>query len=97
MPHQFERPPIIVNIPAFRLYALNDKYEVALSMKVVVGKAYRHKTPAFANEIRSVIFRPYWNVPLSIQQNELVPHVEKDPSYLTKNSYEIVDNRGNVD
>lgn len=96
LPHQFARPPIIVNIPAFRLYALNDKYEVGLSMKVVVGKAYRHKTPAFANEIRSIIFRPYWNVPLSIQRNELVPHVEKDPSYLTKNSYEIVDNRGNV-
>jgi murein L,D-transpeptidase YcbB/YkuD len=96
LPHTFARPPIVVNIPAFRLYAANDQYEVAFSMKVVVGKAYRHKTPAFANEIKSVIFRPYWNVPLSIQRNELVPHLEKDPSYLTRNSYEIVDRGGNV-
>ena len=96
LPHQFERPPVVVDIPAFRLYAANEKYGVDLSMKVVVGRAYRHKTPVFASEIKSVIFRPYWNVPLAIQREEIVPHVEKDSSYLTKNSYEVVDSRGNV-
>jgi murein L,D-transpeptidase YcbB/YkuD len=96
LPHQFERPPIVVDIPAFRLYAANDKYEADFSMKVVVGRAYRHKTPAFASNIQSVIFRPYWNVPLGIQLDELVPLVEKNPAYLTEHSYEIVDNRGNV-
>jgi L,D-transpeptidase YcbB len=65
-------------------------------MKVVVGKAYRHKTPVFANQIKSVIFRPYWNVPLSIQRAEILPHLEKDPSYLLENSYEIVDRIGHV-
>ena len=65
-------------------------------MKVVVGRAYRHKTPVFANQIKSVIFRPYWNVPLSIQRAEILPHIEKNPSYLAKNSYEIVDRSGNV-
>jgi L,D-transpeptidase YcbB len=96
LPHQFERPPIVVNIPAFRLYAANEEYQVGLSMKVVVGKAYRHETPVFASEIKSVIFRPYWNVPLGIQQNELVPKIEEDASYLTEDSYEIVDARGDV-
>jgi murein L,D-transpeptidase YcbB/YkuD len=96
LPHQFERPPIVVNIPAFRLYAANDQYGLGLSMKVIVGKAYKHKTPAFASQIQSVIFRPYWNVPLSIQQHELVPEMEKDSSYLARHSYEIVDNRGDV-
>jgi L,D-transpeptidase YcbB len=96
LPHQFERPPIVVDIPAFRLYAADQEYQVGLSMKVVVGRAYRHKTPVFASQIKSVIFRPYWNVPLGIQQNELVPHIEKDSSYLEENSYEIVDSRGNL-
>lgn len=96
LPHQFERPPIVVNIPAFRLYAANDKYGLGLSMKVIVGKAYKHKTPAFASQIQSVIFRPYWNVPLAIQRNELVPEMEKHSSYLARHSYEIVDSRGNV-
>jgi L,D-transpeptidase YcbB len=96
LPHQFERPPIVVNIPAFRLYAANEEYQVGLSMRVVVGKAYRHRTPVFTSEIKSVIFRPYWNVPLAIQQNELVPKIEENSSYLTENSYEIVDARGDV-
>ena len=91
LPHQFERPPIVVNIPEFRLYAVNDEYRGTLTMKVVVGKAYGHQTPVFANEIKSVIFRPYWNVPRSITKAELLPHLEKNPAYFSDNSYEIVD------
>jgi len=96
LPHQFERPPIVVNIPEFRLHVDNDDYHWALSMKVVVGKVYRHKTPVFASQIKSVIVRPYWNVPTDIQRAEIVPHIQKDPSYLAKNSYEVVDRSGNV-
>ena len=96
LPHAFERPPVVVNIPAFRVYAANEKYEAAFSMKVVIGRAYRHKTPVFASRMQSVIFRPYWNVPLSILQHELMPKIEKDSSYLERNAYEIVDHRGNV-
>jgi murein L,D-transpeptidase YcbB/YkuD len=96
LPHQFSRPPIVVNIPEFQLHADDEEYQWVFSMKVVVGKAYRHKTPVFANQIKSVIFRPYWNVPLSIQRDEIVPHIRKDPSYLAANSYEIVDRSGNV-
>jgi murein L,D-transpeptidase YcbB/YkuD len=96
LPHQFERPPIVVNIPEFRVHADNEDYKWVLSMKVVVGKAYQHKTPVFANQIKSVIFRPYWNVPLSIQRAEILPHIEKNPSYLAENSYEIVDRSGHV-
>lgn len=91
LPHWFARPPIVVNIPEFRLYVLNEKYVTAFTMKVVVGKAYGHQTPVFANEIRSVTFRPYWNVPQSIVEAEMIPHLKKDTSYLSKNSYEIVD------
>jgi murein L,D-transpeptidase YcbB/YkuD len=65
-------------------------------MKVVVGKAYRHQTPVFAREIRSVIFRPYWDVPSSILRAEVIPHLEKNPFYLAENSYEIVDKKGKV-
>jgi L,D-transpeptidase YcbB len=91
LPHEFSRPPVIVNIPEFRLYALNDKYLTNFTMNVVVGKAYGHQTPVFANAIKSVVFRPYWNVPISIVRAELIPHIEKNPSYLSANSFEIVD------
>ena len=65
-------------------------------MNVVVGKSYGHQTPVFANEIKSVIFRPYWNVPYSIVEAELIPDLKKNPSYFSENSYEIVDKNEKV-
>jgi murein L,D-transpeptidase YcbB/YkuD len=96
LPHEFDRPPIVVNIPEFRLHIDNEDYHWVRSMKVVVGRAYRHQTPVFASEIRSVIFRPYWDVPSSILRAELIPHFEKNPFYFSENSYEIVDKNGRV-
>jgi L,D-transpeptidase YcbB len=87
LPHEFEQPPVVVNIPEFCLRA------GAISTGVVVGRAYRHKTPVFASEMKQVIFRPYWNVPLSIQRAELVPSIEKNRFYLTQKGYEILDAR----
>lgn len=96
VPHQFDQPPVVVNIPEFRLRADDEQYHWALSMKVVVGKAYGHQTPVFASQIRAVIFRPYWNVPYSIVRAELLPHLKKDASYFAKNSYEVVDRNEHV-
>jgi len=96
VPHEFVRPPIVVNIPEFRLRADDEQYHWVLSMKVVVGKAYGHRTPVFASEIQSVIFRPSWNVPLGIQHEEFIPKIEENPGYLAENSYDIVDSDGNV-
>lgn len=90
MPHGFPQPPIVINIPEFELRATNDSYRTELQMKVVVGAAYRHQTPAFLAYLQEVVFRPYWNVPLSIQRAELVPKLERDAAYLVKNRYEVV-------
>lgn len=96
LPQNFTRPPIVVNIPEFRLYAISEEHRVAFAMNIVVGRAFHHETPVFTSEIESVIFRPYWNVPLAIQRDELVPQLDKHPGYLEQNSYEIVDARGRV-
>jgi len=42
VPHSFSSPPVVVNIPEFRLRALDAAYSTELEMKVIVGKAYRH-------------------------------------------------------
>jgi murein L,D-transpeptidase YcbB/YkuD len=96
LPHEFGRPPIIVNIPEFSLHAYNQELQPALSMKLVVGRANKHQTPLFASEIKHVIFRPPWNVPRSIQVKELVPQIVKDPQYVRKGNYEIIDRQGMV-
>ena len=90
MPHEFAHPPIVVNIPEFELRVLNESNTTALEMKVVVGHAYRRKTPVFASDMRYLIFRPYWNVPESIIRGELLPKIVRDRGYLAANGYEVV-------
>jgi murein L,D-transpeptidase YcbB/YkuD len=90
-PGDFERPPIVVNIPEFILRAWSDERgKVGLSMRVVVGQAFQHQTPVFEAAMRYLVFRPYWNVPPTIQSKELVPHAAKDANYLERNGYELV-------
>ena len=88
-----EGPSIVVNIPEFRLTARNAAGET-LEMRVVVGRASRNETPVFEGDLRHVVFRPVWNVPPSIQKGEIAPKLEKDPGYLSRNNYEIVDAAG---
>ena len=89
LPRAFPSPPIVVNIPEFRMHAGDPGQR--WSMKVVVGKAYRHQTPVFAGEMKYVIFRPFWNVPLPIQRDELAPQIARDPRQLAEKGYEITD------
>jgi L,D-transpeptidase YcbB len=96
LPEQYGDAPIIVNIPEFRLRAYDKNFRVAATMKVVVGKAYDHKTPIFMSNLQSVIFRPYWDVPISIVRAEIVPALRRNPGYLDHQDMEIVDARRRV-
>jgi len=88
-------PMIVVNIPEFMLRVVNDSNEVELEMRAIVGKP-SSPTPLISGQVGSLIFNPYWNVPLSIQKNEIVPSLRKDQSYLKKNDYEITDSHGRL-
>jgi murein L,D-transpeptidase YcbB/YkuD len=67
-----------------------------LEMAVVVGRSYHHKTPVFSGDMRYVVFRPYWNVPPSIQRSEMVPKIRRDAGYVAKNNLEVVTSGGQV-
>ncbi len=96
IPFQFSQPPIVVNIPEFRLRAYSKDGTIGLRMNVIVGKAYRHQTPVFEREMKYVVFRPYWNVPPSIQRSEIVPAIRKDRDYIAKKGFEVVTPQGSV-
>jgi L,D-transpeptidase YcbB len=96
LPVGLHSPPIVANIPEFRLRAYDEDYHVALSMNVVVGKAYDHDTPVFSDTMQYVVFRPYWNVPYSISKSEFLPRLARDPDYLTKKGFEVVNSRQEV-
>lgn len=97
LPHLGERPFIAVNIPMFRLWGW-DKVPLSgaplFEMGVIVGKALNTRTPVFLEEMEYLIFRPYWNVPKSILQKEILPILHRDPGYLARQDMEIVDGQG---
>jgi murein L,D-transpeptidase YcbB/YkuD len=89
---------IVVNIPMFRLWAWDRVPATGpadLSMAVIVGRALNTRTPVFAEDMRYVVFRPYWNVTRSITRGEVVPAIRKDPGYLDRQNMELV--RGQSD
>jgi murein L,D-transpeptidase YcbB/YkuD len=87
------RPLVAVNIPMFRLWGWDalDR-PPAVAMNVVVGRALDTKTPVFMGDLDHVVFRPYWNVPLSIAREELLPAFERDPARFARERFEIVQN-----
>ena len=94
IPPNFPQPPIIVNLPQFKLRTMRRQPAPFLTMRVIVGKAYGHQTPVFADYMRYLIFRPYWEVPMSIQFAELVPKIRRDPNYLADHGFEVTTSSG---
>jgi murein L,D-transpeptidase YcbB/YkuD len=84
---------VAVNIPMFRLGAWDGAGASgpALRMRAIVGRALITQTPVFTALMRSVIFRPFWNVPRSILLKEMLPALGRDPGLLTRLDFEIVD------
>jgi murein L,D-transpeptidase YcbB/YkuD len=96
LPTEFSAPPIIVNIPDFRLRALDQNNKLALEMRVVVGKAMSTQTPVFTRDMTFIVLRPYWNVPPGILRRSTIPAIRRDRNYVAKQNFEITTLDGKV-
>lgn len=93
---------LIVNIPAYKLYAFQDG-NLAFDMKVIVGKGSKKIitesgsedhvkglfTPTFSGAIKFAVVNPYWNVPYSIIKDELIPDLSKKPQKMIEDGFEL--------
>jgi murein L,D-transpeptidase YcbB/YkuD len=98
LPDLGERRFIALNIPMFTLWAWDSIPPTgapSFGMRAIVGRALNTQTPVFVEEMRHVIFRPYWNVPRSILRNEILPLLARDAGYLRRHDLEMV--RGQSD
>ena len=95
MPRAYEQVEHIeVNIAESALRMFNQRKQVTV-MPVIVGVKGKHQTPVFHGNIQYLIFRPYWNVPLSIAKTEIVPNALGDPQgYMNSHNYELVRSYG---
>jgi murein L,D-transpeptidase YcbB/YkuD len=85
---------IVVNIPEFILH-VKDGAQKVFDMNVVVGKE-GHNTMMFTGNLNQVVFSPYWNVPPSIVEKEILPAMAGNPNYLASHNMEQVGNDGDL-
>ena len=77
---------ILVNIPEYKLHVFEGGKEV-LYMGIVVGKA-ANKTVIFSNQLKNIVFSPYWNIPPSIVRAEILPAMRSNRNYLAQKNME---------
>jgi len=97
LPHVGDARLLAVNIPMFHLWGWDQIPEngaPSFGTGVIVGRALNTQTPVFVEEMRYIIFRPYWNIPPSILRHETLPAIERDPNYLQRQDMEIVSGPG---
>ena len=83
---------VVCNIPAAQLEAIEGNVVVSRHV-AVVGKPDR-ASPDIQSRIIEVNFNPYWTVPASIVRKDLIPKMQSEPDYLTKNHIRILDGNG---
>ncbi len=97
LPDPYLNAPLIVNLPEFVLHGYTPDHKPDFTMKVVVGKVIgEHETPVFAEMMKYLVFRPYWNVPVDIARKELAPHVATNEGYLASKNFEVTDSKGTL-
>ena len=88
MPDELGERHFFVNIPYFHLIA-RESGKPVMDIRVVVGKP-GNNTPIFSEDMESVVFSPYWNIPDTIAENETAPAVARDPNFLSRQGIEIL-------
>ncbi|MEO0362121.1 MAG: L,D-transpeptidase family protein, partial [Pseudomonadota bacterium] len=82
------RRHVYVNQADFTVRLVEDG--VALfEERVVVGKARRHRTPEFSDQMTHLVLNPTWYVPRSIATEEILPQLQEDPTYLWRKNMRL--------
>jgi len=92
MPDDLGDRYILVNLAGFELDVV-EYGSTALEMRIVVGKTYL-STPVFSGRMTYLDFNPYWTVPPSIAQKDILPKIQADPGYLKSDGMRVFDGWG---
>ena len=89
IPVQMEKDYLLINIPEFKLHVFENSKQV-WAANVVVGKTAR-RTSIFRGNLSQIVLNPFWGIPNSIVQDEILPKIKKNPNYLANNNMEVID------
>lgn len=85
---------VVANIPAAAVETVENGH-VATRHAAGVGKIDR-QSPLLQTKIPEVNFNPTWTVPASIIRKDLIPKMQKEPTYLTENKIRIIGPNGEI-
>jgi len=94
LPRELGAKHVLVNQASFTAAVVEGGRQV-WETKVIVGRP-NTQTSTFSDEIETVVLNPYWGVPGSIIIHEMLPRLKRDPGYLDREGYEVVDSGGDV-
>ena len=92
LPRSLGERHVRVNIAGFDMVMVDDGEEV-FSGRVVVGRDYR-RTPVFSGRMTYLVLNPRWEVPNSIAVNDILPQVRRDPDYLERMGFQVLQGWG---
>lgn len=84
---------VMVNIPAASVEAV-ESGRVVQRHTAIVGKIDR-QTPILSSKITNLNLNPYWHAPVSIVRRDIIPLMQRDPTYLQRAGIHIYDAAGN--
>jgi len=92
LPEKMPEKYIWVNLPGFYLQ-LWDVDTMKIFSKIVCGKPYT-RSPVLTSAISEMITYPQWTMPNSIIVKEILPAVKKNPGYLIRKGFSLIDAKG---
>lgn len=78
---------VVVNIPAYRLYAYGP--DSVVTMRIGCG-SLKTKTPLLNSKIERMDVNPVWNIPMSIIKKDIAHHAG-NPGYFASRRYYVVE------
>jgi L,D-transpeptidase YcbB len=84
---------VVANIPAAQIEAIENG--VAVTRHIAVAGKPDRPLPDINSKIIQINFNPFWTVPVSIVRKDLIPKMQAEPDYLTKNHIRIYDAKNN--
>lgn len=83
---------VLINVPSFELQLVRGT-RIVQEHRVIVGHP-NTPTPTLSSALTYFTTAPDWRVPHSIATKDILPKVQRDTSYLTRNKFRLYDRKG---
>lgn len=85
---------ILVNVADFKLAVVKEG-DTVRTHDVIAGSIQR-QTPVFTDTLEYIVINPLWNIPPTIQEEDIIPKASSNPSYLANNNMTVTAPNGDV-